>query len=406
MPTRYGAAVNTGELLGIAALGVGVGAVVLSQRKSGTPPVIGPTAPPAPTGLAASALIPSADGQTFSLNLSWNASTGADTYVPDVNGNALPATSGLSAPVTGLAPSSTFVFAVAGVNSVGTGPLSNTVTVNTPAAAAPVPAAPTGLVASNVTPTSVELDCNASTGATGYTPYENGVALTAVGTPSVIVTGLKPGTTYQFAMDAFNASGHSAPSGAITVTTALSAPPVPTGLAASNITATSVDLDCNPSAGAADYIFQEDGTSLAAVTTPSITVTGLTPQTQYQFSVAAKDAAGTSAQSAVITVTTGPATTPANFTITISALAAAASVGRNFTTTKAGALAATLTAAPASAAPLHISLHSGNTKGAVIQTTTTGKLNVASLPPGPYGITVVNNSTVAINGSLAVTTPG
>ncbi|MEU5158404.1 glycosyl hydrolase family 18 protein [Streptomyces sp. NPDC020875] len=75
-------------------------------------------------------------------------------------------------------------------------------------------------------------------------------------------------------------------------------PPVPTGLAAGTPTATTVPLNWTASAGATQYHVYRNGTKVQTATTTSATVTGLTPDTSYQFTVSAANAAGESAASA------------------------------------------------------------------------------------------------------------
>jgi hypothetical protein len=81
-------------------------------------------------------------------------------------------------------------------------------------------------------------------------------------------------------------------------------PPVPTGLAASAITAASATLKWNASTGATDYIVYENGVAFGTVPGTSLNITGLAPTTTYNFAVAAVGAGGTSAKSAPLSVTT------------------------------------------------------------------------------------------------------
>ncbi|ELR70752.1 hypothetical protein C900_03360 [Fulvivirga imtechensis AK7] len=72
------------------------------------------------------------------------------------------------------------------------------------------------------------------------------------------------------------------------------APTTPTGLTASNVTATAVNLSWNASSdnvGVTGYNIYRGGTLLTTVSGSSHTVTGLSPQTSYTFTVSARDAA-------------------------------------------------------------------------------------------------------------------
>jgi pro-kumamolisin-like protein/fibronectin type III domain protein len=113
---------------------------------------------------------------------------------------------------------------------------------------------------------------------------------------------------------------HSSGSGSFCTT----APSVPTGLAASSTTPTGTSLNWTAASAGANcsvnsYAVFQNGTSIGTTTTTNMTVTGLSPATPYSFTVAAGDAAGVSAQSSPLSVTT-PSPTPAgNYSITIKA---------------------------------------------------------------------------------------
>jgi len=86
------------------------------------------------------------------------------------------------------------------------------------------------------------------------------------------------------------------------------APGVPTGLAASGTTSTGTSLSWGavtpPTGCSVTYKVLQGGSQIATPTTPSDVVAGLTPSTVYSFSVEATDAAGSSAASSPISVTT------------------------------------------------------------------------------------------------------
>ncbi|MEV6671481.1 glycoside hydrolase family 18 protein [Streptomyces sp. NPDC051162] len=83
----------------------------------------------------------------------------------------------------------------------------------------PVPAAPGGLTAKAVTPSSVALAWNPVSGATGYNVYQDGTKVQSVSGASATATGLAPSTSYRFEVTATNAAGESARSTAVTATT-------------------------------------------------------------------------------------------------------------------------------------------------------------------------------------------
>ena len=89
------------------------------------------------------------------------------------------------------------------------------------------------------------------------------------------------------------------------------APSVPTNLAASNLTSTSLTLSWSASTdnvGVTGYDVYMNGSFKTSVTSTTSSITGLTASTTYSFTVKAKDAAGnSSANSATFNVTTSTA---------------------------------------------------------------------------------------------------
>jgi hypothetical protein len=89
-----------------------------------------------------------------------------------------------------------------------------------------------------------------------------------------------------------------------------SAPSVPTGLAASSLTATTATVTWNASSdnvGVTGYEVFLDGNSAGTPTTTSLDLEDLTPDTEYSVTVRARDAAGNwSAQSSAVGFTTPP----------------------------------------------------------------------------------------------------
>lgn len=94
-------------------------------------------------------------------------------------------------------------------------------------------------------------------------------------------------------------------------------PSVPTGLQALGTTSNSTNLSWTASTVAVNcvltgYTIFRNGVAVATSSSPNVTITGLSPVTTYSFRVAATDAAGSSAQSTAINVTTlsGPPPPP------------------------------------------------------------------------------------------------
>jgi chitodextrinase len=178
------------------------------------------------------------------------------------------------------------------------------------------PTVPSSLAYSNVTTSSVNLSWTASTdnvGVTGYDVYRNGSYLASTTSVSYSVTGLSASTAYTFYVKAKDAAGNvSAASTTLNVTTSTpvdtQSPTVPTSLASSNVTETSVYLSWNASTdnvGVTGYDLYRNGSYLATTSNTTYSVTGLSASTTYTFYVKAKDAAGNiSTASSTISVTT------------------------------------------------------------------------------------------------------
>jgi hypothetical protein len=111
------------------------------------------------------------------------------------------------------------------------------------------PATPTGLAGSGVSTSQVNLTWNSSTGATGYDIYRNGAKVGAdlTGT-SFQDTGLSPGTTYDYTVDAYDTAGSSAQSTpAVPISTqASTSPPPGSPTLVQTATSTSAGLTVSP----------------------------------------------------------------------------------------------------------------------------------------------------------------
>jgi len=178
------------------------------------------------------------------------------------------------------------------------------------------PTAPTNLAATNVTQTTLDLSWTASTdniGVIGYDVYQGVSLLGTVTGTTANVTGLSASTQYNFTVYAKDAAGNiSDASNVVNITTLdppdTQAPTAPSNLAASNVTQTTLDLSWTASTdnvGVVGYDVYQGATSLGTVTETYTSVTGLTANTSYAFTVYAKDAAGNiSASSNIANVTT------------------------------------------------------------------------------------------------------
>jgi len=133
----------------------------------------------------------------------------------------------------------------------------------------------------------------------------------------ITISGLTAGTTYHIKLKAVNDMGDSTESSATSVGT-LSTPDAPTGLSASNITPTTVDISftAGASGGSAISNYQyalstNGGSSYGSFTalnpadaTSPITITGLTHSTAYYVKLKAVNNDGAGAESSAVSFTT------------------------------------------------------------------------------------------------------
>jgi chitodextrinase len=274
------------------------------------------SAPSIPAGLKASG---NTTGSSFTLI--WTQSTdnvAVTAYEVRRDSTSLGTTSGISLNVTGLTQGAAYAMTVRAGDAAGNWsewslPLSAT----TPDLTAP--SVPSGIVSPSQTPTTIDLSWNPSTdniGVTGYDVYMGDVLVGSPTTNAYVVTGLAPSTTYSFTIKAKDAAGNASDaSSPYSVKTAPPPPSIPSGLVASDASATSFTLSWTASTGGtggiASYDIYLNGALVGNSTSPSFALTGLTPSTTYTLTVQSKDTAGNiSGASSVLTFTTPADTTP------------------------------------------------------------------------------------------------
>jgi chitodextrinase/GH18 family chitinase len=211
----------------------------------------------------------------------------------------------------------TYAYSCRLINSYGattSDPITVTVTKGGAGDTTP-PSAPTDLISTGKTSSSVSLSWNACTdnvAVTGYVVYYGAGSLSVTDTQAM-VTGLTPNTSYTFAVKAKDAANNlSEASLGLTVVTPPSqadteAPKAPTDLTSTGKTSSSVSLAWTASTdnvGVTGYMVYYAGQS-TQVTGTSIIVSGLSSNTNYVFTVKAMDASGNlSDSSATVSVTT------------------------------------------------------------------------------------------------------
>jgi len=215
--------------------------------------------------------------------------------------------------VTGLSPSTSYTFRVKATNSVGDSEYSSATSPITTDAAATAPGIPTiGATApTGQTTATVAFSPPASNGGaaiTGYTVISNPGNITATGSNSPItVTGLTAGTSYTFRVKATNSVGDSeyssASSPAISTFSAATVPGAPTIGVATKTGSTSATVSylapaSDGGAAITQYIATSTPDSITGTLNQAgdgtITVSGLTADRNYTFTVKAVNSIGQS----------------------------------------------------------------------------------------------------------------
>ena len=174
--------------------------------------------PTAPSGLVISSI------STSTLNISWtDNSDNEDTFTAGYSTDGVtynyvskPANTTSITNITGLSPNTQYWFHVASVNSFGTSTFAVTQVYT-------LAEAPTGLAASAVSASQINLSWDLVSGAASYKVYSNADGyVTAIGTPSgnsYSDTGLSANTTYSYKVSAVNSSGEGTKTSAVSAAT-------------------------------------------------------------------------------------------------------------------------------------------------------------------------------------------
>ncbi|HKK19178.1 MAG TPA: fibronectin type III domain-containing protein, partial [Opitutales bacterium] len=176
----------------------------------------------------------------------------------------------------------------------------------------PTPGSPEASVISN---SRIDLSWNAVADASGYHILRHGANIAKVSGTSYSDSALSAETTYIYALQAFNGAGTSGTSPTTTASTpaAPDAPEIPTGLTATALSASAVQLSWEASNGATEYRIRRDGMDIAQTGDTAFTDSGLGPASLYRYSIVAGNAGGYSGPTAEVSVTTP--TAPPSFTI-------------------------------------------------------------------------------------------
>jgi chitodextrinase len=275
-----------------------------AQASATTSPAADTTPPTTPTNVVASPVSPSR------IDVSWSPSTDNDAvanYRVYRNGVLAATLTSTTYQNTGLSPATTYSYRVEAIDETGNvSALSAPVSASTPSAPdTTAPTTPTGLTATAVSTSRINLNWVAATdnvGVTGYRIFRNGSLLETVGNVTTYAsTGLAASTTYSYTVRALDAAGNiSGLSNSASATTQAApdttAPTIPAGLTATAISSSRIRLNWSASTdnvAVTGYRVYRNGVflvSLGNVTTYEST--GLAASTTYTYNVDAVDAAG------------------------------------------------------------------------------------------------------------------
>lgn len=247
-----------------------------------------------------------------SIQLTWSAAgdnVAVTGYRIKRGGLTLATVSDLSYTDTGLDPNTLYSYQVIALDAWDNASLPSSISATTLADTA-APSAPESLQATPALK-SVQLGwpaANDNVAVTGYRIVRNNTVIATVQALAYNDTGLQPNTNYAYQVLALDAAGNlSSPVSASTTTLQdTTAPDEPIGLAATPHLQ-SIDLSWTAPAdnvGVTGYEIRRDGNLLATIEGLSYSDTGLEADTEYDYDVRARDAAGNISVAALLTTST------------------------------------------------------------------------------------------------------
>jgi len=284
-----------------------------------TSKTVAPPGNPSPFGTSASCYtdLTVTPVSPSSMALAWQRSATASRYRVYRNGIYIAETTQNSYFDTGLLSGTVYCYQIRMVDAAGnessfTGTVCNSTNM----------AAPTGLTATALSSTQIQISWTASSGATGYYLYRDSAAtpLKSVASNSTVDSNLTADTSYCYAVSSFNAAGVESPkSGQVCATTRLAAPATPT-LTATLVAGPKVNLTWTTSAGATSYRIYRNGTLLQSATAAPVTDSTVVLDSYYCYTISAMDAAGNESAKSdpkCVTVVATPPATPTGLTATV-----------------------------------------------------------------------------------------
>jgi fibronectin type 3 domain-containing protein len=265
------------------------------------------TRPAAPAGASAVALSDS------SIQITWNGVSGANNYTvyravsSDSAYIATGSSSTTSYTDTGLSTNTGYYYKISAHGDGGESAQSAYISTTTQIAV------PTGVSATVLSASSIQVMWNAVNGAVSYTVYRSSssdgvyTSVSISSSTSYTDASLTGGAIYYYKVSATGPNGEGDQSAYISTGTL---PITPTGVSATALSASSIQITWNAVSGASSYILyrsdSSDGvyTFLGSSSTALYADTGLNSSTTYYYKVEAINAIGTSDQSAYVSATT------------------------------------------------------------------------------------------------------
>ncbi|WFR64331.1 fibronectin type III domain-containing protein [Paenibacillus amylolyticus] len=225
------------------------------------------------------------------ITLKWTAVTGATGYDLEIDGTVVPVT-GVSYTKSGLAANTEHTFRIRSKNAAGVGGWSDLISgmtlLNTP-----VLKATSGETAINLSWADVE-------DMTAYEVEADGTIVGIVSEPVYVHDGLLPGTAHKYRIRALKGENTSAWTAVLTQSTI---PAAVNGFMLNTATPVAISMKWSPVTGATAYDMEIDG-AVISVSGSAYTKSGLLPNTDHTFRIRAKNAAGLSSWSEMVTVST------------------------------------------------------------------------------------------------------
>jgi chitodextrinase len=250
-----------------------------------------------------------------SFTLTWKPAkdnVGVSGYDVYRDGNLFITVNDTVAEITGLSASTTYLMTVKAKDAAGNNS-DPSVSLHATTPDTHAPSVPDGISHSGLTETGFTLSWNAATdniGVTGYNIYKSGTFVMNVTSTTATLSGLTSATTYFMTIRATDAAGNISDASQVysVETPDVTAPTIPTGLKALNLTETSFTLRWKSSrdnVAVKDYDIYKNDIFIATVTDTFAQITDLIVFTSYTMTIKSRDLAGnvSSTSSALVVVT-------------------------------------------------------------------------------------------------------